>query len=168
MNALWSYFWPCFALGLIAGGPTGLIGFRRRSRSRRNLVFAAGAVLSMLLAALWHGPIGGAASFEARVQRGIQANLVYYEMTRISAHLHHGPLTRTVMLSGPANDFQRENLAAILEEVPGVASATWSSSGGGIPLIVEGMAAAIVGFLSGLVLAYVAELRRRYNAQWKW
>ena len=165
MNAFWSYFWPCFAVGLIVGGPTGLIAFRRHSR--RNIVFAAGAALSILLAALWHGPVGGAARFEARVQRGIDANLVYYEMTHISAHLHHGPLTRRVMLSGPANDFQRENLGEILEEIPGVESASWASSGG-MPLIVEAMVVAILGFLSGLVLAYVAELRRRSNAEWKW
>jgi membrane associated rhomboid family serine protease len=35
-------------------------------------------------------------------------------------------------------------------------------------LIAEGLAAAIVGFLIGAVLAYVVELRRRYNAQWTW
>lgn len=165
MNAWWSYFWPCFTLGLIVGGPTGLVAFRRVSR--RNRVFAAGALLSVLLAALWHGPLGGAARFETRVERNIQANLVYYEMTRITAHLHHGPLTRRVMLSGPANDFQRENLGEILEEIPGIESASWAS-GGGMPLIVEAMAVAILGFLTGLVLAYVAELRRRSNAQWKW
>jgi hypothetical protein len=136
--------------------------------SRRNVILAAGAALSILLAALWHGPVGGAARFETRVERNIQANLVYYEMTRISAHLHHGPLTRRVMLSGPANDFQRENLGEILEEIPGVESATWSSDGGGIPLMVEAMVVAILGFLTGLVLAYVAELRRRSKAQWEW
>jgi hypothetical protein len=35
-------------------------------------------------------------------------------------------------------------------------------------LILEGTAVAIVGFLLGLVLAYLVELRRRYNAQWNW
>lgn len=166
MNALWSYFWPCFAIGLAAGAVAGLLGFRRRSR--RHAIFVAGAALAIGLTTLWHAPLGGASSFEAKVERAVHANLIYYEMTGVSAHLHHDPLTREVVLSGSANDFQRANLAALLEQIPGVESATWSTGSGALPLIVEGFAVAIVGFLLGLVLAYVAELRRRYNAQWKW
>jgi hypothetical protein len=30
------------------------------------------------------------------------------------------------------------------------------------------MIVTVVGFLAGLVLAYVINLRRRYNAQWRW
>ena len=52
--------------------------------------------------------------------------------------------------------------------MPGIASASWSNDGGGIPLIVEGAAVAILGFLLGLLVAYLVELRRRYNAQWNW
>jgi ABC-type lipoprotein release transport system permease subunit len=35
-------------------------------------------------------------------------------------------------------------------------------------LLVEGLFAAVLGFLLGLLLAYLVELRRRYNAQWNW
>jgi hypothetical protein len=35
-------------------------------------------------------------------------------------------------------------------------------------LIVEGMAVALLGFLFGLLVAYLVELRRRYNSQWNW
>jgi hypothetical protein len=35
-------------------------------------------------------------------------------------------------------------------------------------LIAEGMAVSVLGFLFGLLLAYLFELRRRYNAQWNW
>jgi hypothetical protein len=166
MNATWSYFWPCFAVGLVVGAVAGLIGFRRRSR--RNASLSAGVLIALALAATWHGPLGGAKRFEARVERDIHATLDFYEMRQITAHLHHGPLTRRVMLSGPADDFQRSNLAQTLELIPGVENATWSADDGGLPLIVEGMAVSVVGFLLGLVLAYVAELRRRYNAQWNW
>jgi hypothetical protein len=30
------------------------------------------------------------------------------------------------------------------------------------------MIASLLGFLLGLLLAYLVELRRRYNAQWNW
>jgi len=149
-------------VGIVAGA----YGFRRR-RSRRNLALALGTVSSIALAALWHGPMGAADRFSAAVEREAQNALVYYEITEVKAHLHHGPLTRRVMLSGPADDFQRSELARHMGEVPGVASATWSN-GGGIPLIVEGAAVAILGFLLGLLVAYLVELRRRYNAQWNW
>jgi hypothetical protein len=82
--------------------------------------------------------------------------------------LHHGPLTRRVSLSGPADDFQRSELVRLINQMPGVSDTSWSASGGGIPLIVQGLAIALLGFLSGLLLAYLVELRRRYNAQWNW
>jgi hypothetical protein len=34
--------------------------------------------------------------------------------------------------------------------------------------LLEAMIVTVVGFLAGLVLAYVINLRRRYNAQWRW
>jgi membrane associated rhomboid family serine protease len=37
-----------------------------------------------------------------------------------------------------------------------------------MPLIAEGAAGAVLGFLFGLLLAYLVELRRRYNAQYNW
>jgi hypothetical protein len=53
-------------------------------------------------------------------------------------------------------------------DLPGASRASWSGANGGLPLIVEGSIASLVGFLIGLLLAYLVELRRRYNAQWKW
>jgi hypothetical protein len=166
MNAAWSYFWPAFAAGMLVGAICGLIAFRRRSK--RHLKLAVGAVISLALAGLWHGPSGAAERFAAKVDEGIHQTLVYYEMTQVQARLHRGPLSREIILSGPANDFQRSELARFMDEIPGVRSAAWSDSGGGVPLIAEGMTSAMAGFLLGLLLAYLVELRRRYNSQWKW
>ena len=166
MNALLSYFWPAFGLGLLIGVLAGLVAFR--SKPKRMVALAAGLVASILLAALWHGPLGAADRFDARVQRGIQNTLVFYEITQVKGHLHHDPLTRRVELSGPADDFQRSELVRYMEDLDGVGSATWSPNGGGTPLIVEGAAVSAMGFLLGLLLAYLVELRRRYNAQWNW
>ena len=166
MSTLWPYFWPPVGAGIVVGIVAGLIAFRRRRQ--RNMMFAIGAVVSIALSALWHGPLGAADRFRSEVEGMVRAALVYNEIPEVSAHLHRGPLSRRVMLSGPADDFQRGELVQVMDEVPGVASAAWSADGGGVPLIVEGGAAGVVGFLSGLVLAYLRELRRRYNAQWKW
>jgi hypothetical protein len=166
MNAFWSYFWPPFGLGLAVGIIAGAIAYRRRSR--RLISLGGGVAASILLAALWHGPLGGADLFSTKVNRGIRATLVYFEMTKVTAHLHESPLTRRVLLSGPADDFQRSELVRLMEELPGVRSAGWSSNRGGPPLIVEGVGVSILGFLLGLLLAYLVELRRRYNTQWNW
>ena len=162
MSTLFPYLWPAFAGGLVAG----LIGFRRGRI--RWAVIAAGAAAGIGLAALWHGPLGGADRLSAQIERDTQGALKYYEMPQVTAHLHHDPLSRRIMLSGPnLDDFQRSELARLLGQIPGVSSATWSNQGG-TPLMLEGAAMSVLGFLFGLLLAYLAELRRRHNAQWNW
>ena len=37
-----------------------------------------------------------------------------------------------------------------------------------MPLFAEAFGVALVGFLAGLILAYVVEARRRSNAEWRW
>jgi hypothetical protein len=166
MNLLWSYFWPCLAAGLLAGVLAGTIAFRRRIR--RNLALALGLFVSLGFTALWHGPLGAADRFTTPVERSAREALNYYEMTRVSAHLHHGPLTRRLILTGPADDFQTSELVRLFSQLPGVSRAQWTNAPGGVPLIFEAFGVAIAGFLFGLLLAYLVDLRRRYNAQWTW
>jgi hypothetical protein len=185
MNAWWSYFWPAFAAGLVIGALAGSIAYRARilapkdpaSREKqvvkpepgkRMRTLIVGFLLSLAAAGLWHGPFGAAGRFTSQVERSARQTLNNYEMYKVTAHLHHGPLTRRLILSGPADDFQSSELVRIMGTLPGVSGARWSATSGGPPLIVEGAAVAVLGFLLGLVLAYLLELRRRYNAQWNW
>lgn len=179
MNTFWAYFWPIFGAGLTIGVIAGLVAFRaprakpkdreaaiERWNRRRRIALACGAVVALAAAGLWQGPLGAADRFTSRVERDARATLDFY-LPQVRAQLHHGPLTRQLILTGPANDFQRSELMRTMETLPGVSSATWSA-GGGTPLIAEGAGASLLGFLIGLVLAYLVELRRRYNAQWNW
>ena len=165
MNAFWAYFWPPFGAGLAVGIVAGDFAFRRRSR--RYLPLAIGFIAAIALAALWHGPGGAANRFSTEAERQIRQTIVFWEIPQVSGHLHHGPLTRRAMLSGPADDFQRTQLAPYISEVPGISSASWSG-GAGVPLIAEGAGVALLGFLFGLLGAYLRDIRRRYNAQWNW
>jgi len=165
VNAFWAYFWPPFAAGVIVAVIAGAVAFHRPRK--RIVALAIGAALSIALAALWHGPLGAADRFTDEVEHVIRQALVYNEIPEVSARLHRDPLTRRVLLSGPADDFQQSQLLILMNEVPGVESASWSG-GEGIPLLAEGAAAALLGFLLGLIVAYLRELRRRYNAQWNW
>jgi hypothetical protein len=166
VNTFWSYFWPPLGAGLAVGIIVGAVVFR--SMKWRNAALALGLLASVLLAALWHGPLGGADRFSADVEHALRLTLINNEIPEVSAHLQRGPLTRRVLFSGPADDFQRSELVRIAGYLSGVESASWSTRGRGVPLIAEGEAAAILGFLFGLLVAYLRERRRRYNAEWNW
>ena len=165
MSVLWSYFWPVLAAGLVIGLVTGLVGFRR---SRPRMIIALGLAAAMASAALWHSPLGAADAYSAQVERSARTTLVDWEMNEVRARLGRGPLSRRLILSGPADDFQRGELVRIMSDLPGVSQATWSPQDRALPLIAEAALAALVGYLLGLLLAYLVALRRRYNAQWEW
>ncbi len=164
MNALWSYFWPVFALSLLVGAIAGI--FAWRSGKRRWPLLAAGAVAMLGGAMLWHGPLGGADRLAGPVERIARQTLVYYEMPQVQARLQGGPLTRNLLLSGAADDFQRREIVRILNEIPGVAGSSWSRARG-LPLIIEGSVVGLIGYLLGCLLAYGASLNRR-NEEERW
>ena len=49
-------------------------------------------------------------------------------MTQVTARLQRDPLTRRLILSGPADDFQRGELVRRMEALPGIGEATWAPS----------------------------------------
>jgi hypothetical protein len=160
----WDYFWPIFAFGAGLALICGVVAFRRRNKWP---LITVAAILVLAGTALWHGPLGAADRFSAKVEAGAQEALAYYEMTQVTAKLHHGPLTRRLMLSGNADDFQRSELERLLGQLAGVSKAEWGGFAG-LPLLLEAEIVGAMGFLAGLLVAYVIDVRRRYNAQWKW
>ena len=173
MNTFWTYFWPLLAVGLAIGAFSGANGFRLPkdrppSKRKRWLALALGVMACGAAAALWSGPLGAGDRLTARIEYDARLTLGNYEMTEITAHLHRAPLSRTLELAGPADDFQRGELVRILGLLSGVRDVRWSTDRGGLPLIAEGIVATLAGFLFGLLLAYLIELRRRDNAQWNW
>ncbi len=164
MNALWSYFWPVFALSLLVGAIAGIIAWR--SARRRWPLLAAGAVAMLGAALLWHGPLGGADRLSRPIERLARQTLGYYEMPQVEARLQRRPLTRQMILRGSADPFQRREIARIMSEIPGVAGANWSRATG-LPLILEGSVVGLIGYLLGCLLAYGASLNRR-NPQEGW
>jgi hypothetical protein len=75
---------------------------------------------------LWHGPLGAGEGFAADVDRRARAMLDKFEMVHVQARMERMPITRRVVLSGPADDFQRSEIERLVEAQPGVADATWS------------------------------------------
>jgi hypothetical protein len=162
---LWDYLWPPALAAIAIGVVAGTFGFRRY---RLKAALGIGVAAALAAAIVWHGPLAAGERLSRQIEADAATTLEFYEMTGVTARVHRAPLSRQLILSGPADDFQRVELVRTLSAMPGVSVARWSPDREGLPLVGEGALAALVGFLIGLLLAYLLELHRRYNAQWKW
>jgi hypothetical protein len=92
--------------------------------NRRAILFM-GLAATIGFAALWHGPLGAGNRLATQVETSARRTLDYYELPMIQANLQRRPLSRRLVLSGPADDFQRSELVRILDETPGVLDVRW-------------------------------------------
>ncbi len=169
MSPLMAYFWPSFAAGVVVGAIALTIIFRRNLSGLRKWLAVDVAILTaVLLSLVWSGPLGGGRKYIDSVEPAARETLDYYEMTQVKARLGQAPLTRELILEGPADDFQRSELVRVMSQIPGVSGAAWKGGNGAWPIIFEGALMAIAGLLLGALMAYLFELHRRYNAQWSW
>ncbi|MEO5775216.1 MAG: hypothetical protein ABIQ32_14035 [Sphingomicrobium sp.] len=176
MIFLWHLYWPAIAAALVIGIVTGRYAYRRPDpdapNPRRNRSLGFGLLAMLAAVVLWHWPLGAVARYASEVEAGARAELKHQEMISVQARLERGPLRRSLLLSGAADDFQRSELVRIMGSVPGVSSAHWTSPPLGrsrwIPLIAEVAMLALIPFALGLLLSCLNEIRRRSNAEWSW
>lgn len=139
----------------------------------RRVLLAIGAVAAVAEAVLWNGPGGAGQRFAQQVDARARFTLDHYEMTQVQARSARDPIRRQLLLSGAADDFQRAELLRIMKDIPGVGSVKWQdrperNGATPPPLVAEAIGLSLVGFLIGLLLAYLVQWRRRANAQWRW
>jgi hypothetical protein len=91
----------------------------------RSLIFLAGVAATIAFAGLWHGPLGAGERLATRAEKIARKTLIYYELPAVSARVARDPLRREIVLSGPADSFQREELVRIMAQVPGINEAGW-------------------------------------------
>ena len=94
---------------------------------KRNAILALGLAAVAAETILWHGPLGAADRLAGKIEAAARRNLDHFEMTKVAARIERGPLRRTLLLSGPADDFQRAQLVLLLDDIPGVAGVRWAS-----------------------------------------
>jgi len=131
---------------------------------KRNRALAIGVAATLAASFLWHAPGGAGERFAGTIERTMRSTLDHYEMQSVSARLQRSPLTRRLLLDGPADAFQRSEITRIALEVPGLGSAHWPGPRKpprALPLLAEVMLMALAAFAIGVVLAYIAALRRR-------
>jgi hypothetical protein len=91
----------------------------------RRTILLLGLAATVGFTALWHGPLGAGDRLAGDAETIARRTLDYYEMPMVQAKLQRGPLSRRLVLSGPADDFQRTELVRILDETPGVLEVRW-------------------------------------------
>lgn len=92
--------------------------------NRRTILFS-GLAATVSFSALWHGPLGAGERLTRHAEAAARRQLDHAEMYMIQARLQRGPLARRLILSGPADDFQRSELVRRLDETPGVLEVRW-------------------------------------------
>ena len=91
----------------------------------RNAILLLGAVATLAVTEIYHGPLGASQQLESDIERAARVELDRNEMSQVHADLESRPLSRTLILSGPADDFQRVELVRVMGELPGVAAVKW-------------------------------------------
>jgi hypothetical protein len=115
------------------------------------------------LAAGWiaYGPLGRGNVYLDTVEARARAVVRETGIAGVNVRMSRAPMSRTAILSGPANDFQREGIGGFpgLNErvagVAGVSAVRWDAQGGGKPLIVELLGLVALAYLIGIGLGWV-------------
>ena len=131
-------------------------------RGRTKLL--AGLAAALLMGWIWHGPAGQGATFAGALERRAQAAADAAELPGISVRLEQAPLSRAAVISGEANDFQREGMGSgwglkdYVASVGGVSGVRWADEPAAfaLPLLAETLilvaAAYLIGFGLGALL----------------
>lgn len=94
---------------------------------KRGSILALGIAAVLAETALWHGPLGAGDRLSGKIERTARAGLQHLEMSMVTAKLERSPLRRRIVLSGPADDFQQDELVRIMGEIPGVSGVRWAT-----------------------------------------
>jgi hypothetical protein len=91
----------------------------------RRTIFLIGLAAVVGFTALWHGPLGAGDRLTLQIESQARRQLDRDEMTAVQARLQRTPLSRRLILSGPADNFQRAELVRRLDAIPGVIDVRW-------------------------------------------
>jgi hypothetical protein len=91
----------------------------------RRAILLIGLTACIGFTALWHGPLGAGDRLADRAETAARRQLDRDEMFLVQARMQRGPLARRLVVSGPADDFQRAEIIRRLDETPGVLEVRW-------------------------------------------
>jgi hypothetical protein len=97
----------------------------------RRLKFLIGLAAALLTGWISHGPLGQGEAFVGVMEAQARAVVREAELPGVEVRFSRNPLNREAILSGPANEFQREGQGLLpglnerIRAVPGVATIRW-------------------------------------------
>ena len=126
--------------------------------------FLIGLAAVLIMGFVWHGPLGNGARMIDALEAQARAAAAEAELPGISVEMARDPLARSAVISGQANDLQREGLGETgmgvkdyVRQVEGLSSIRWSdeTDAGGLPLLAETLILIALAFLIGLAAAWL-------------
>ena len=100
------------------------------SRTTKFLIGLAAALMVALIA-FW--PLGMGQAFVDRLEVGARTMVARAEVPGVTVQMQRAPLARKALLTGPANQFQREGMGSLpgidqrVLAVPGMARVEWTN-----------------------------------------
>jgi hypothetical protein len=129
-----------------------------------------GFVALLVMGWIWHGPAGRGEAFAEALDTQARASIAQIEIPNIQVRMARHPIRRIALMSGPADDIQREGMGSemglsdYVRAVPGVAGVHWADEPGGpggLPLLVETWILLIIAYAVGLGLGTLFFRRHR-------
>jgi hypothetical protein len=136
----------------------------------RLLRLLIGLAAVLVMGWIWHGPAGRGDAYVTRLEAGARAAVAPIGIAGVKVRLPRDPLRRTAILSGPADDLQREGLGSemglndYVRAVPGIAGVRWADQPGGpggLPLLAETLLQLLFAYALGFGLGALFFGRRK-------
>jgi hypothetical protein len=124
----------------------------------RLLRILIGLAAVLVMGGIWHGPAGRGEAYVAKLEAGARSAIAPIGIAGVEVRLPRDPLRRTAILSGPADDLQREGLGSemglndYVRAVPGIAGVHWTDQPGGpggLPLLAETLLQLLLAYALG-------------------
>lgn len=107
-----------------------MLGIRNMSPALKFLIGLAAAIL---MGWIYHGPLGNGEALIGRLEAQARAAVAEGDVPGVEVRLKRDPLSRAAVLSGPANDFQREGMGQFpglndrIRGIEGISAVEWAS-----------------------------------------
>ncbi|HEX5184801.1 MAG TPA: hypothetical protein VFW19_16815 [Allosphingosinicella sp.] len=129
-----------------------------------------GFVAVLVMGWVWHGPGGRGEAFAETLESQARAAIAPIQIPNIQVHIARHPLRRVALMSGPADDVQREGMGSewglsdYVRNVPGISGVHWTDTRGGpggLPMLVETWSLVALAYAIGLGLGALLFGRRK-------
>ncbi|HEX9955350.1 MAG TPA: hypothetical protein VGB48_09080 [Allosphingosinicella sp.] len=136
---------------------------------RAPVKFLIGLAFALLAGWGWHGPAGNGEKLITRMEADLRNLVAQAKLPAISARIERDPLSRNAVISGTANDLQREGLGSqsgvkdYARATPGIGDVRWDDEPKrfSLPLLAETLAVTALAYAIGFGLAALLFNRRR-------